>query len=174
MKPAALTDGTNAFNNSTNTANVDGNMANAFYNGTQTAAPANLKTLILNPANWTGSPKDTAPQVWPTWAFPGAPTVQNVSVTSNTTIVLTFNNELQAASATNVANYTGVAGLTSATLNGNTVTLTFSAPFAAGSNNTLTVDNVVDASGLEMACAYSFTFNYTSKVSFADDFVVVN
>lgn len=174
MKPAALTDGTNAFNNSTNTANVDGNMANAFYNGTQTAAPANLKALILNPANWTGSPKDTAPQVWPTWAFPGAPSVQNASVTSNTTIVLTFNNELQAASATNVANYTGVAGLTSATLNGNAVTLTFSAPFAAGSDNTLTVDNVVDASGLEMACAYSFTFNYTSKVSFADDFVVVN
>lgn len=174
MKPAALTDGTNAFNNSTNTANVDGNMANAFYNGTQTAAPANLKALILNPANWTGSPKDTAPQTWPTWAFPGAPTVLNASVTSNTTIVLTFNNALQAASATNVANYTGVAGLTSAALNGNAVTLTFSAPFAAGSNNTLTVDNVVDASGFEMACAYSFTFNYTSKVSFADDFVVVN
>ncbi|PZR15557.1 MAG: hypothetical protein DI539_18305 [Flavobacterium psychrophilum] len=174
MKPAALTDGTSAFNNSTNTANVEGNMANAFYNGTQTGAPANLKALILNPANWTGAPKDTAPQTWPTWAFPSAPAVQNAVVASNTTIVLTFNNALQAASATNVANYTGVAGLTSATLNGNVVTLTFANPFAAGSENTLVIDNVVDASGLEMACAYNFSFNYTSKVSFADDFVVVN
>ncbi len=174
MKPAALTDGTNAINLSTNPANVEGNTANAFYNGTQTGAPANLKALVLNPANWTGTAKDTAPQVWPTWAFPGAPRVQNAEVATNTTIVLTFNNPLQVASATNVANYTGVAGLTSATLEGNIVTLTFAAPFAAGSDNTLTVDNVVDASGLEMACAYNFTFNYTSKVSFAKDFVVVN
>ncbi|MHA3788817.1 choice-of-anchor I family protein [Flavobacterium hauense] len=174
MKPAALTDGTTAFNNSTNAANVDGNTVNAFYSGSQSGAPANLKASILNPANWTGVAGATAPQVWPNWAFPGAPTVQTAAVTSNTTIVLTFNNALQAASATDVANYTGVLGLTTATLNGNAVTLTFSAPFAAGSNNTLTVDNVVDATGLEMACAYNFSFNYTSKVSFADDFVVVN
>lgn len=174
MKPATLTDGTNALNLSTNPANVDGNTVNAFYNGTQNAAPANLKAEILNPANWTGVAGATAPQVWPAWAFPGAPSVQNAEVTTNTTIVLTFNNPLQVASATNVANYTGVAGLTSATLNGNVVTLTFAAPFASGSDYTLTVDNVVDASGLEMACPYNFTFSYTTKVSFADDFVVVN
>jgi hypothetical protein len=174
MKPAALTDGTNAFNNSTNAANVDGNTVNAFYSGTQTGAPANLKANILNPANWTGVAGATTPQVWPAWAFPSAPTVQNAEVTTNTTIVLTFNNALQAASATNVANYTGVAGLTSATLNGNAVTLTFATPFVAGSENTLTIDNVIDATGVEMACAYNFSFNYTSKVSLADDFVVVN
>jgi hypothetical protein len=174
MKPAALTDGTNAFNNSTNAANIAGNTVNAFYSGTQTGAPANLKANILNPANWTGVAGATAPQTWPTWAFPGAPTVQNAQVTTNSTIVLTFNNALQAASATDVANYTGVAGLTSAALNGNTVTLTFATPFAAGSDNTLVVDNVVDATGLEMACAYSFTFSYTTKVSLADDFIVVN
>ncbi|MFD2603326.1 choice-of-anchor I family protein [Flavobacterium suzhouense] len=174
MKPSALTDGATAFNNSTNAANVNGNTVNAFYSGTQTGAPANLKATILNPANWTGVAGGTAPQTWPTWAFPGAPTVQSATVTSATTIVLTFNNALEAASATNVANYTGVAGLGSATLNENTVTLTFTIPFAAGSENTLVVDNVMDASGLEMACSYSFTFDYTSTISLADDFIVVN
>ncbi len=125
MIPAALTDGTNALNLSTNPANISGNTVNAYYSGTQTGAVANLRASILNPANWTGVEGSTAPQVWPAWAFPGAPVVQNAEVTNNTTIVLTFNNELQSASATNIANYTGVEGLTSATLNGNEVTLTF-------------------------------------------------
>lgn len=174
MLPAGLTDGTNALNLSANPANVSGNTANAFYNGTQNAATANLRASILNPANWTAVPADSAAQVWPAWAFPGAPTVQNAVVSNGTTIVLTFNNALQAASATNVANYTGISGLTSAVLNDKTVTLTFSTPFAQGGEYTLTVDNLVDATGLEMACAYSFTFDYSTKVSFAKDFVVVN
>jgi len=174
MKPAALTDGTNALNLSTNAANINGNTVNAFYNGPQTGAVANLRASILNPANWTGVAGATAPQTWPTWAFPSAPTVQNATVTTNTTVVLTFNNALQAASATNVANYTGVAGLTSATVNEKTVTLTFATPFVAGSENTLVIDNIVDAAGLEIACAYNFNFTYSSKVSFAKDFVVVN
>ena len=174
MIPNGLTDGTTALNLSTNPANVSGNTVNAFYNGPQTGAPANLKASILNPANWTGVAGATAPQTWPAWAFPGAPTVQTAVAATNTTIVLTFNNALEAASATNIANYTGVAGLTSATLNGNTVTLTFATPFAAGSQNTLTVDNLVDASGLAMACAYNFSFTFATKVSFAKDFVTVN
>lgn len=174
MIPASLTDGTNALNLSSNAANIDGNTVNAFYNGTQNAATPNLRASVLNPANWTGVAGATAPQTWPAWAFPGAPTVQNAVVSNSTTIVLTFNNALQAASAGNVANYTGVAGLTSATHNDKTVTLTFATPFAQGANYTLTVDNVTDTTGLEMACAYSFTFGYNTKVSFAKDFVVVN
>lgn len=174
MKPDALTDGVNAINLSTNPANVEGNTVNAFYSGTQNANIANLKALLLNPANWTGVAGGTPAQTWPTWAFPGAPTVQNTLVTNNTTIVLTFNNPLQAASANTIANYTGIPGLTSAVLNGNTVTLTYATPFASGTNYTLTVDNVLDATGLEMSCAYTFTFGYNTTVSFQKDFVVVN
>lgn len=174
MKPAPLTDGTSAANLSTAPGNIDGNTVNAFYNGTQTGNPANLKAAILNPANWTGVAAGTVAQTWPTWAFPSAPNVQNAVAATNTTIVLTFNNALQAASATTVANYTGIPGLTSATLNGNTVTLTYTTPFTAGTNYTLTVDNVLDATGLEMSCAYNFTFSYNTTVSFEKDFVVVN
>lgn len=174
MIPAGLTDGTNAINLSANPANVDANTANAFYSGPQNAAPANLRASILNPANWTGEAANTVAQTWPAWAFPGAPTVQTAIVPNSSTIVLTFNNTLQAASATNVANYTGVAGLASAIVNDKTVTLTFSTPFAQGAEYVLTVDNLIDNTGLEMACAYIFSFGYNTKVSFAKDFVVVN
>lgn len=174
MKPATLTDGTSAANLSTATGNVDGNTVNGFYNGPQTGNPANLKASILNPANWTGVGSGTAAQTWPTWAFPSAPNVQNAVASTNTTIVLTFNNPLQAESATAIANYTGIEGLTTATLEGNTVTLTYSTPFAAGTDYVLTIDNIFDATGLEMSCAYNFTFSYNTTVSFEKDFVVVN
>ncbi|WP_185965487.1 choice-of-anchor I family protein [Flavobacterium zepuense] len=174
MKPAALTDGTSAANLSTAPGSVDGNTVNAFYNGTQTGTPAQLKAAILNPANWTGVAGATAPQTWPAWAFPSSPNVQTATVVNNTTIQLVFNNELNTASAATVANYTGIAGLATAAVAGNSVTLTYNTPFAAGTAYELTVNNITDEDGLTMACAYTFSFNYTSTVSFADDFVVVN
>ncbi|WP_207382708.1 choice-of-anchor I family protein [Flavobacterium subsaxonicum] len=174
MLPAGLTDGASAANLSTAPGNITGNTVNAFYNGTQAGTPAQLKTAILNPANWTGVAGATAPQTWPTWAFPSSPNVQTATVLNNTTIQLVFNNELNAASAATTANYTGVAGLTTAVAVGNTVTLTYSTPFTAGTAYELTVNNLIDEDGLTMACAYTFNFNYTATVAFATDFVVVN
>lgn len=174
MIPAGLADGTSAMNTSTAPGAVDGNTVNAYYNGTQEGTPAELKAAILNPANWVGVAGATAPQEWPTWGFPGAPTVQTATVLNNTTIELEFNNDLDTASATTIANYTGVAGLTTATVDGNIVTLTFGTPFAAGSEYTLTVDGIEDADGLTMACSYAFDFNYVTTVAFDSDFIVAD
>jgi hypothetical protein len=174
MLPAGLVDGVSALNLSTAMGNIAGNTVNAFYNGTQTGTPAALKAAILNPANWTGVAGSTAPQVWPAWTFPSSPAVQSATVVNSTTIQLVFNNPLNAVSAAAIANYTGINGLTAAVLSGNTVTLTYAAPFTAAGNYALTVNNLQDANGLTMACAYTFNFSYNTTVSFADDFVVVN
>lgn len=174
MLPVALTDGTSSINLSTAPDNVDGNTVNAYYNGTQEGTVAELKTAILNPANWVGADAGTEAQTWPTWNFPSAPTVQNVAVTSQTAIEITFNNELNATSAAATANYTGIANLTTATVDGTMVTLTYSVPFALGSDYELTVNNVQDNGGLTMACAYTFDFAYNTELSFESDFIVVN
>lgn len=174
MIPAGLEDGVSAFNGSTVAGNVAGNTVNGFYNGTMEGSPEELRTAILNPANWTGVAGGNAPQTWPTWAFPSSPTVQSATVLNNTTIELVFNNELDAASAATVANYTGIAGLASAVLTDNTVTLTYTTPFAAGTDYVLTVNNIEDEAGLTMACAYTFSFDYNTTIAFATDFVVVN
>ncbi|MCW4469942.1 choice-of-anchor I family protein [Flavobacterium sp. MFBS3-15] len=174
MIPATLTDGTNALNTSTSPGNNAGNTVNAYYSGTQAGSPAELRTAILNPANWTGAGGSTPAQTWPTWAFPSSPTVQSATVVNNTTIELVFNNELDAASAATAANYTGIAGLATASANGNMVTLTYTTPFAAGTDYVLTVNNLEDESGLTMACAYTFSFDYNTAIAFATDFIVVN
>ncbi len=174
MIPAGLTDGTNALNTSTAPGNVTGNTVNAFYSGTQAGTPAELRAAILNPANWTGIGGSTPPQTWPAWAFPSSPTVQSATVVNNTTVQLVFNNELDAVSAATAANYTGIAGLATAVANGSTVTLTYTTPFAAGTDYVLTVNNIEDENGLTMSCAYTFNFDYNSTIAFATDFVVVN
>jgi len=173
MQPAGLT-AANSSDLSTAPGSADGNTVNAYYNGTMTGTPAVLKTALLNPANWTGIAGATAPQTWPTWAFPSSPTVQSATVVNNTTIQLVFNNPLNAASAANTANYSGVTGLTTATLAGNTVTLTYATAFAAGSTNALTVNGVTDVNGVAMACPYTFNFSYTTTISLASEFITVN
>ncbi|MGV3459664.1 MAG: choice-of-anchor I family protein [Flavobacterium sp.] len=174
MLPATLVDGTSSVNLTTAPGNVAGNSANAYYSGPMTGTPAAIRTAVLNPANWVAAAGSTAPQTWPTWAFPGSPTVQNATVTNNTTITLTFNNALNAASAATIANYTGVAGLTGAALNGNVVTLSYGTPFVSGTSYTLTVNGVTDTNGLQMACAYTYTFSYNTTIKFDSDFIVVN
>lgn len=174
MIPAALTNGTNALSLSTAPGNDAGNAVNAYYNGTNAGTPAQIKAAIMNPANWIAVGGGTAPQVWPTWAFPSSPTVQSATVINNTTIELVFNNELDAASAAATSHYTGIAGIGSATVAGNTVTLHFAIPFAAGGDYTLTVNNIEDENGVLMACPYAFSFSYDTTVSFESEFVVVN
>ena len=174
MLPLGLVDLVSAANLSTAPGNVDANTVNAYYNGTQTGTVAALKTAIFNPANWVGVAGATAPQTWPAWAFPSSPAVQNVTVVNNTTIEVVFNNELNAASAATLANYTGVNGLNTAVLAGNTVTLTYGTAFASGTEYTLTVNNVTDEAGLTMACPYTFSFNYNTSISFAETFVVAS
>ena len=174
MIPAGLTDGLTALNTSTASGNVAANTANAFYNGIQTGTPAELRTAILNPANWTTAASGTAAQVWPTWSFPSSLQVQNAVILNSTTIKLTFNNNLNVASASNVANYTGVAGLTAVAVADNTATLTFSTPFAPAVNYSLVVSNIEDANSITMACPYTFAFGFNTTISMASNFITVN
>ena len=177
--PTTLTAGTSAISLSTAPGNVTGNTVNAFYTGTMTGTPAQLRTAILNPANWNGVGAGTAPQTWPTWSFPGPPSIISAKTLHQTAIQLVFNRPMDAPSTTNVANYTGISGLSSVTMtaNGNaadTVTLTFSSPFITGNNYTLVVDNVRDADLVQIFTPYSFMFTYTTSVKFNKAFLVVN
>ncbi len=174
MIPAGLTDGISAVNLSTAPGNIEGNTVNAYYNGTQAGTPAALKAAILNPANWTGVGGGTPAQTWPTWNFPSSPSVQSVAVINNTTIELTFNNELNAVSAGLITNYTGIAGLTNAAVAGNVVTLTYASAFTAGTEYELTVNGITDENGIVMACEYIYSFTYNTIISFESVFVVVN
>ncbi|WP_207434606.1 choice-of-anchor I family protein [Sabulibacter ruber] len=176
MLPAGLTDGATSINLSTAAGNVSGNTVNAYYNGPQTGSKAQLQQAILNPANWVGTASGTAAQTWPTWAFPGPPSVVTAKTVSNTTIALEFSRELNAASATQLSHYTGIAGLQSATLgsNGKTVTLTYSAPFTSGASYSLVVSGVQDTENQPMFSAYTYAFTYNTTISLASNFLTVN
>jgi len=174
MIPAGLVDGTSALNTSTAPGNDAGNAVNAYYNGTQSGTPADLKTAILNPANWTAVAGGTLPQVWPTWNFPSSIQVQNAVVVNNTTIEVTFNQPVNVASAEALANYTGVSNLTTAVASNNVVTLTFGTPFASATNYALTIDNVQNVNNAPMVCPFTFNFSFNTSVSFASTFIKVN
>lgn len=174
MIPAGLVDGTTSLNTSTAPGNVSGNAVNAFYSGTQSGTPEALKTAILNPANWTAVAGGTAPQVWPTWNFPSTIQVVNAVVINNTTIEVTFSQNVNVASAETLANYSGVANLTSATALNNTVTLTYGTPFVSATNYTLVVDNVQNTDNVAMVCPFTFNFGFNTSVSLASNFIKVN
>jgi hypothetical protein len=178
MLPAGLVDGVSSINLSTAPDNVSGLTVNAYYNGTQTGTPAELRTEILNPANWIGSGSGTPAQEWPLYSFPGAPAILQATVLNQTTIRLVFSTALDQVSAENPSNYTGIADLASVTMSQNgtladTVILVYSTPFVSGATQTLQVSGVEDLSGTEMSCPFSFTFTYNTFISFASNFVVV-
>ncbi|MBX3044201.1 MAG: choice-of-anchor I family protein [Candidatus Kapabacteria bacterium] len=175
--PAGLTDGINSINLSTAPDNVNGNTVNAFYNGPQNLPFNQLRPLILDPQNWVGTASGTPAQVWPSWAFPGPPTVVEVTVINYNTIRVVFNKDMNEASATNINNFTGVNGLAAITRsnNGNlrdTLWLNYSGSFQSGNNYTLTIQNVMDSEGQVMFTPYLFNFNYETKISFASNFLV--
>ncbi len=177
--PAGLEDGISSVNLSTAPDNVAGNTANAYYNGTQAGNPTQLKAAILNPANWVTSPSGTAPQTWPAFNFPAAPTVTNATVINQTTIRLIFNSDLNVASANDLANYKGIADLASAVVTNNgtaidTVILTYNTPFASSSPYTLTVNGILNSNDIQMVCDYVFSFSYDTKIAFASNFTVVD
>lgn len=176
--PTGLSDGSSSINLSTAPGNVSGNTVNAYYSGTMNGTVSQLRTSILNPANWNGVGAGTSPQTWPTWAFPGPPSVVSVTTLSNTTIQIIFNSDLDATSAAQLANYTGISGLTQATVTSNgtladTVVLTYSSSFGSGSSYTLTIDGVQNTAMQSMALAYIFNFTYSTHIEFDDAYLIV-
>jgi hypothetical protein len=159
MLPAGLIDGQTSMNASTSPGNVAGNSANGFYSGMQTGTPADLRNSIQNPANWTTAISGSAAQTWPTWSFPRTLAVQNAIATSLTTIEVTFNNNLDNTSASDISNYTGIPDLASVAVVNNVATLTFSTPFAPAADYSLIINNIEDINDVTMACPYTYTFN---------------
>lgn len=157
MLPAGLSDGTSSLNTSTSPGNVAGNTANAFYNGTNDGAPAALRALILDPANWTSSPANSAPQTWPGWNFPKSIEVLSASV-SGTTIQISFDAPVDPVSGADVFNYSGIDNLVSAAVSGNSITLTYSVAFPT-TTNTLVIADIAGTDSQTMACPYIFEFD---------------
>ena len=100
--------------------------------------------------------------------------MQSVAVLNNTTIQVTFNNNLNVASASNTANYSGVPNLASVTILNNVATLNYATGFTSATNYTLVISNIQDTTNALMSCPYSFSFNYNTSVSLASNFVTVN
>ncbi|NUQ24608.1 MAG: esterase-like activity of phytase family protein [Saprospiraceae bacterium] len=177
--PAALQDGSSAINLSTAPGNVSGNTVNGYYSGPQTGTTEELRADILNPANWNGVGAGTPPQTWPNWNFPGPPQVVSALVTSSTSIQIIFNNDMDSASTTDLANYTGIADLANAVLTDNgilrdTLTLTYATPFVIGNTYSLTVADVADSENRVMLSPYVFTFEYITKIAFSNRFTSVS
>ena len=88
-----------------------------------------------------------------------APSPTNILVVSNTQLKVSFDEPITSATATNTANYTGVANLTSAILNSSsdTVTLNFSSPISGV--DTLIIANIADAANNVMPVPVSLPFS---------------
>ncbi|MDF2456222.1 MAG: large protein [Cytophagaceae bacterium] len=179
MLPSGLTEGTSAINLSTTQGNVSGNTVNAYYNGALTGNKAQLQASILNPANWIGIAGDLPGQTWPTWTFPGPPSVVSAKVMNQTTLRFVFNNDLDNASATDLANYTGIAGISAAVRTNNgaladTITVTFSTPFSTATSYSIQLNNIKDSENRTMTAPYTFNFSYNTSVGFVTKFLSVN
>jgi len=177
--PATLADGISSINLSTANGNVSGNSVNGFYKGIQNLSKTTLKDSILNPLNWQIANAGTNPQTWPTWAFPGPPSVISTKVINNITLQVVFNKDLDNASAININNYTGIAGLASVTRTNNgqkadTLTLNYTNAFTNATNYSLIINNVKDVDNLALFAPYTYTFTYNTNIAWEKNFVVIN
>ena len=95
------------------------------------------------------------PDIWP-------PHITGVNVVNETTVALTFNEELSATTAQNVSNYTmdNNVSVTAATLNNNVVNLTVNPQLTEGNTYSLIVSGVSDLAGNVMEYDDTLTFPY--------------
>ncbi len=178
MLPTSLTDALNAIHHANTKGNVSGNTTNAYYSGPTTGSIAQLKSLIYDTANWKGAASGTAAQTFPNWIFPGSPTVVKAELLSVNAIRVIFSRDMDSASITNVAAYTGIANLSSISVTKNgiladTATLTYSTAFLNNTNYSLTVSNVIDKENRKLFNPYIFNFNFSTTVSFDNRFITV-
>lgn len=94
------------------------------------------------------------------------PLVASATATGPTTVTVQFSEGVN-TTAENVANYTGLGTVTTATRSNNfdVVTLTLAAPLANGVPYTLTVANVQDLSGTPMAQPQSFPILFNNTIA---------
>ena len=178
MLPSSLTNATNAIQHALTKGASALNTANAVYTGSMKGSIAQLKALIHDTANWNGAPSGSAAQTWPTWTFPGSPSVTKAELINATTVRVIFSADMDKTTATDLANYTGIANLQTASMSNNaasidTVTLSYSTPFTSGSSYTLVISNVKDAEARKLFNPYTFKFTFNAEFAFASRFVVV-
>ncbi len=176
--PGGLTDGISSVNLSTAPASVSGNTVNAYYNGLMTGTNLQLKASILDPANWIGIGGATAPQTWPTWAFPGPPSVLSTTVLNAHTLRVVFNGNMDPVSSADITKYTGIAGLTSISLSNNglgsdTALLIFSTSFSSGTNYSLQISGVKDFENRIMQGVYTYNFTYSTSIAWNKKYYTV-
>jgi hypothetical protein len=158
--------------------NVSSNSTNAYFKGSQIGSWATLRDSITNPLKWIAAASGTAPQTWPAWNFPGPPAVTSAYVKSSTEINVVFSRDMNSVSATNLTNYSGLPGLSSATMTQNgslsdTVTLSMPNGFSNGSSYSLLVSNVIDAQGIGIFTPFNFTFSYQTAAQFSGRSTVI-
>ena len=93
------------------------------------------------------------------------PTAISAIATSTSTVDVTFSEAVN-STAMNTANYTGIAGLTSISMNGtgDKATLTFSPALIEGTFYTLNVANVADLAGNVMATSQNFSVIFNDNI----------
>lgn len=158
MIPAGLLSGVNALNTQNAPGNTGGNAVNAYYNGSVAGTPGQIRANVTNAGNWIAAGEATPPQNWPAWNFPTSIQVTDVVVNDDTTITITFSGPVDEAWGSQTVLYTGIDGLASAMVSGNTVMLHYDVPFG-DVMYTLTIGNVVGVNGFGSGCPYEFTFD---------------
>ena len=177
--PTGLVDGSSSISLANAPGNISGNSVNAFYNGIQQGGPSELKSSILNPANWIVVGAGTPPQVWPNYSFQGPPRVSSISVIGSSSLRIVFSANMDSLSVVDQSNYVGLVGLQSISITSNgslpdTAIITMSFPFVNNQFYSLTVQQVRNAFGQTMVCPYFFSFNYRTTVSFGSAFLSVS
>ena len=177
--PTGLVDGSSSISLANAPGNISGNSVNAFYNGIQQGGPSELKSSILNPANWIVVGAGTPPQVWPNYSFQGPPRVSSISVIGSSSLRIVFSANMDSLSVVDQSNYVGLVGLQSISITSNgslpdTAIITMSFPFVNNQFYSLTVQQVRNAFGQTMVCPYFFSFNYRTTVSFGSPFLSVS
>jgi hypothetical protein len=177
--PPGLIEGQSALSLANANGTTSGNSVNAMYIGTQQGSPSVLRASILNPANWIAVGAGTPPQTWPNYSFQGPPRIQNISVTSSTTLRVIYGTDMDSLSVVNQNNYQGLAGIQSISVTSNgqlpdTAVITMSFPFVNNQFYSLTIQQVRNPFGQTMVCPYFFSFNYRTTVSFGSAFLSVS
>lgn len=177
--PPGLIEGQSALSLANANGNTSGNSVNAMYTGTQQGSPSVLRASILNPANWIAVGAGTPAQTWPIYAFQGPPRIQNISVTSSTTLRVIYGTDMDSLSVVNQNNYQGLVGIQSISVTSNgqlpdTAVITMSFPFVNNQFYSLTIQQVRNPFGQVMVCPFTFSFNYRTTVSFRNAFLTVS
>ncbi|KAF5036577.1 Lamin Tail Domain protein [anaerobic digester metagenome] len=126
---------------------LDNNVAGNWSLGHNTFGVINAKTVYADPGQGCATSNDSVP-----------PIATHAWLTNFSTVKVRFNEAVDAVSAENGTNYTGLGTISNALLNTSldTVTLTLATPMVSGVADSLFVTNISDTSGNVMTQVYSF------------------